>query len=62
MIKKPDIDLLGAVEAVLISAMTDKSATLKDRLDAAKEATKLLMVRHKITDTGDSAGSFFDRK
>jgi hypothetical protein len=62
MTKKPDIDLLAAVETVLIGAMTDKNATLKEKLDAAKEATKLLMVRHKISDSDSEPGSFFDKR
>lgn len=61
MSAKSDKNLLDAVEQVFIEVMKSDKSTLKEKIDAAKEATKLLMVKHKITDIGESAGSFFNR-
>ena len=62
MSAKSDKDLLAAIEGVFIKVMNDEKSTSKEKVDAAKEATKLLMIKHKITDTGDEKGSFFTNK
>lgn len=62
MTDKNDNGLMSAVESVFIEVMKSKKSTFSEKIDAAKEATKLMLIKHKITDTSDEAGSFFNKK
>jgi len=61
MSKKSDADLLSTLEKGIMDVLIDKKATAKERMDAVNAGTKLLLIKHKISDSGDDAGSFFNK-
>lgn len=61
MIKKTDDDFLSVLESGIRDVLQDKKTTAKERMDAVNAGTKLMLIKHKITDTSNEAGSFFNR-
>ncbi len=61
MTEKPP-DLMEILESGVRNVLTDKKAKIGDRLKAIDSGTKLLLMKHKISDTGDEAGSYFKGK
>lgn len=59
MTKKPDDDFLSVLENGIRAVLLDKKSTGKERMDAVNAGTKLILIKHKISDTADDAGSFF---
>ena len=59
MTKKTDTDFLQVLENGIRSVLENKEATSKEKMDAVNAGTKLMLIKHKISDTGDDAGSFF---
>lgn len=60
MTKISDKKLLDAIEKVLTDVMADKKATAKEKLDAVEKATKLMLIKHKISgDPEDDKKHFF---
>lgn len=52
-------DLMEILESGIKTVLTDKKSKTKDRIDAINAGTKLMLIKHKIKDSGDEAGSFF---
>lgn len=52
-------DFMEILESGVRDVLTNKKATMKDRIDAINAGTKLMLIKHKITDTGGESGSFF---
>lgn len=59
MTKATDKKLLDAIEKVLTDIMADKKATAKEKLDAAEKATKLMLMKHKISDNSEEDKKHF---
>lgn len=59
--KKPEDDFLSVLEKGIRAVLQDEKTTAKERMDAVNAGTKLLLIKHKISDTGNEAGSFFNR-
>lgn len=59
MIKKTDTDFMKVLETGIRDVLENKESTAKERMDAVNAGTKLLLIKHKISDAGDEAGSFF---
>lgn len=55
-------DFLSVLENGIRDVLKDKKSKARDRMDAVNAGTKLLLIKHKISDTGDEAGSFFKGK
>lgn len=52
-------NFMDALEQGIRDVLQNKKATMKDRIDAINAGTKLMLIKHKITDTSSEAGSFF---
>lgn len=52
-------DFMETLESGIRAVLENKKATMKDRIDAINAGTKLMLIRHKIKDTGGESGSFF---
>lgn len=61
MTKKKD-DLLDVLEKGVRTVLEDKDATVKERMEAINAGTKLMQLKHKIGDSDDEPGSFFNTK
>lgn len=61
MTKKPDNNLMAALEKGIKDVLDDKDSTAKERMDAVNAGTKLLLIKHKIKDSDDEPGSFFGK-
>lgn len=59
MTKKSDTDFLASLEKGIKDVLEDKKSTAKERMDAVTAGTKLILIKHKINDSGEEAGSFF---
>lgn len=62
MTKSTDTDFISLLEKGVMDVLINKKSTVKDRLDAVNAGTKLMLIKHKITDTGDEAGGFFKNR
>ena len=62
MTPKKEEDFLSVLENGIRKVLNDKNSTAKERMDAVKAGTQLMLIKHKITDTGNEAGSFFDKR
>lgn len=58
---KPTDDFMSILESGIKDVLKDKKSSAKERMDAVNAGTKLMLIKHKISDTGDEAGSFFNR-
>jgi hypothetical protein len=52
-------DFMEILEVGVRDVLTNKKASMKDRIDAINAGTKLMLIKHKITDTSGESGSFF---
>jgi hypothetical protein len=52
-------DFMVILETGVRDVLTNKKASMKDRIDAINAGTKLMLIKHKIEGSGDEAGSFF---
>lgn len=59
MTDKSDAEFLKTLEDGIRKVLTDKKTTAKERIEAINAGAKLMQIKHKISDTGDGAGSFF---
>lgn len=62
MTTKHDTDFLSVLEMGIRAVLESKDSTVKERMDAVNAGTKLMLIKHKINDAGDEAGSFFKGK
>lgn len=60
MTEKPQ-NFIETLEQGIRDVLTNKKVSMKDRIDAINAGTKLMLIKHKITDTSDEAGSFFNK-
>lgn len=61
MSKKADSDFLATLEKGIKDVLENKSSTAKERMEAVNAGTKLMLIKHKISDSSDDAGSFFSK-
>jgi hypothetical protein len=54
-------DFMETLELGIKDVLSNKKASMKDRIDAINAGTKLMLIKHKIKDTGGEAGSFFNK-
>jgi hypothetical protein len=54
-------DFMVTLEQGIRDVLQNKKASMKDRINAINAGTKLMLIKHKISDTGDEAGSFFNK-
>ncbi len=53
---------MSILEKGIRKVLEDDKSTAKERMDAVNAGTRLMLIKHKITDTSNESGSFFDRK
>lgn len=61
MTKKTDEDFMKVLEGAVRKVLTDTNATAKERIAAIQAGVTLVEKRHKMSDSGDKKGSFFDK-
>ena len=58
MTAKPE-DFMTVLEKGIRDVLGNTQSTAKEKMDAVNAGTKLMLIKHKISDTGNEAGSFF---
>lgn len=62
MTTKKDDDFLTVLEKGIRKVLEQSDSTAKERMEAVKAGTQLMLIKHKISNVGDESGSFFDKR